>query len=57
MKKDSILGEVRKTGLFKESNSAGKQWNKAKRSMTEGDSKKESKMFATYIDVVNMYKK
>lgn len=51
------MGDVRKVGLFKESNSAGKQWNKGKRSMTEGDSKKDSKMFATYMDVVNMYKK
>lgn len=51
------MGEVRKTALFKESNSATKQWNKAKRSMTEGDSKKDSKMLATYMDVINMYKK
>jgi hypothetical protein len=45
--------------LFKESNGYGNhRWNnRIKRSITEGDGKKDIKLFPSHMDITNTYKK
>ena len=55
--KDNYPMDTKKMTIFKEHNRVTKQtWNKAKRSVTEGDGRKESKILS-YMDGHTIYKK